>query len=70
MNDPCPCNGCKDRCPWPNCHATCVDRYIPWQKRREKKLEEARKRKQEEDMMIGYGIKSFDRMKRSNKLHK
>lgn len=56
MKDPCPCNGCQDRCADPNCHATCHDRYIPWAQRQEERKSSIRKIKSAENDINGHKI--------------
>lgn len=42
MKDICPCFGCKERTAEPNCHATCYEKYIPWQERQAVKAKRKR----------------------------
>ena len=44
-NSGCPCFGCEERVPEPNCHGTC-ERYKAWQAENERKNEVIRKDRQ------------------------
>lgn len=66
MNDSCPCKGCNDRTPYPNCHSTC-EKYKDWKKDHEERKADDRRRKLLEDDITGYSIKKQEKIKKVRK---
>lgn len=62
-NSGCPCKGCDDRVPDPNCHGSC-ERYIAWKAKQHEKNENARKERVNRDILSDAKKRALWRKKR------
>lgn len=62
-NSGCPCNGCGDLVPEPNCHGYC-ERYIAWSAVQHEKNEVARKERLNQDTISDAKKRALWRKKR------
>lgn len=63
FNHGCPCKGCEDRIPEPNCHGTC-EKYKEWRAKLDKHNQAVRSRHKNNDTMSDSKKKAIWRSQR------